>query len=208
MRFMTRVLVVIGVLVLSNLAGNATAAESALWLRYPAISPDGETIVFSYRGDLYRVPSTGGAATPLTVHEAHDTMPVWSADSSQIAFASDRYGNFDVWVIAASGGPATRLTFHSADDLPTGFTPDGGAVLFSSTRLDGRSCVQYPTRAQPELYEVSVDGGMPRQVLTTPAIFAVYDSSRREARLHRREGLRRSLAQARQLVLRPRSLDL
>jgi hypothetical protein len=47
-------------------AALATAAEPALWLRYPAISPDGGTIVFSYRGDLYRVSSSGGEATPLT----------------------------------------------------------------------------------------------------------------------------------------------
>ena len=42
------------------------------WLRYPAISPDGKTIVFAYKGDLYRVPSDGGVAVPLTMHEAHD----------------------------------------------------------------------------------------------------------------------------------------
>jgi len=177
MRLVTRILVAVGVLVLSNLAVVASAAEPALWLRYPAISPDGESIVFSFRGDLYLVPSTGGTATPLTVHEAHDTMPVWSPDSSQIAFASDRYGNFDVYVMDATGGAATRLTFHSADDLPTSFTPDGDGVLFSSARLDGETCVQFPTKAQPELYEVSVEGGMPRQLLSTPALFAVFDSS-------------------------------
>ncbi|MEP7317318.1 MAG: hypothetical protein ABI921_01210, partial [Panacibacter sp.] len=38
------------------------------WLRYPSISPDGKTIVFTYKGDLYKVPATGGAAQPLTLH--------------------------------------------------------------------------------------------------------------------------------------------
>ncbi|MBP1770423.1 MAG: peptidase, partial [Candidatus Aminicenantes bacterium] len=32
-----------------------------LWLRYPAISPDGQTIAFTHKGDIYRVPATGGA---------------------------------------------------------------------------------------------------------------------------------------------------
>ena len=153
----------------------AAGADEARWLRYPAISPDGSTIVFSHRGDLWRVSATGGTATPLTLHAAHDTAPVWSRDGSRIAFASDRYGNFDVWVIPASGGEATRLTFHSADDRPTAFTPGDEAVLFSSARLDSASCVQFPSAAQPELYAVSPAGGMPKQVLSTPAEHAVHD---------------------------------
>jgi Tol biopolymer transport system component len=56
------------------------AQNNALWLRYPAISPDGKAIAFSYKGDIYRVGSNGGDATPLTLHEAYDYMPVWSHD--------------------------------------------------------------------------------------------------------------------------------
>ncbi|MGA7614730.1 MAG: S41 family peptidase [Thermoanaerobaculia bacterium] len=153
----------------------ARAADPALWLRYPAISPDGRTIAFSYGGDLWTVPATGGVATPLTVEDAYEFSPVWSPDGSSIAFASDRYGDFDVYVIAASGGKATRLTFNSADDTPTSFTPDGKSVLFESARLDAVTSVQFPTRAQPELYRVALTGGMPEQVLTTPAEYAVWN---------------------------------
>lgn len=157
------------------LAAIATAGEPALWLRYPAISPDGQTIAFSYRGDLWTVPAAGGVATPLTVHDAYEYAPIWSPDGRRIAFASDRYGDFDVYVVSATGGAATRLTFHSADDVPTSFTPDGESVLFSSARLDAVTSVQMPTRAQPELYRVALAGGMPEQVLTTPAEYAVWD---------------------------------
>jgi len=158
--------------------GTASADDTAQWLRYPAISPDGRTVVFSARGDLWRVPSSGGQATQLTVHEAHDFMPVWSPDGSKIAFASDRYGNYDIFVMPAAGGTATRLTFHSANDVTASFTPDGQHVLFSSGRLDAQAMVGYPRRgSQPELYSVAVTGGMPKQVLTTPAIYAVWDSA-------------------------------
>jgi Tol biopolymer transport system component/C-terminal processing protease CtpA/Prc len=168
---------VISVVLLTS-AVAAAAAENALWLRYPSISPDGETIVFSYRGDLWRVPATGGQASQLTVHAAYDSMPVWSPDGSKIAFASDRYGRSDVFVMPAGGGAATRLTFHSASDFPSSFTPDGENVLFYSGRLDARQMVGYPRRgAQPELYSVALSGGMPTQVLTTPAIYAVWDST-------------------------------
>ena len=83
------------------------------WVRSAAISPDGESIVFTYKGDLFKVASSGGDARQLTYHEAHDYGAVWSKDGTKIAFASDRYGNFDVYVMDAMGGPAERLTYHS-----------------------------------------------------------------------------------------------
>src|SRR5881227_1025764 len=93
---------------------NSFAQNSPLWLRYPAISPDGKSIVFCFKGDLYKVPSSGGDAYPLTLHEAYDYMPVWSHDGKWIAFASDRYGNFDVYIMPSNGGEAKRLTYNSA----------------------------------------------------------------------------------------------
>ncbi len=150
--------------------GSPLIGESGpLWMRYPAISPDGTVIVFSFRGNLYRVNAKGGTAVPLTLDSSRDFMPVWSPDGKQIAFASDRHGNDDVFVMPANGGPAIRLTFHSSGDYPSDFTPDSRAVIFSSARTDAPDCRLFPTRALPELYQVSLSGGTPKQLLTIPA---------------------------------------
>ncbi|MCB0397192.1 MAG: PD40 domain-containing protein [Flavobacteriales bacterium] len=158
------------------------------WMRYPAISPDGLTIVFSYKGDLYTVPSSGGKASVLTLHEAHDFKPVWSPDSKQIAFASDRYGNYDIFVIPAEGGSPKRLTWHSANDYPSDFSPDGKRVLFESRRTDAASNAQFPYGYLPELYEVPVGGGRVKQVVTTPAIDAKYHKSGKMILYHDQKG--------------------
>lgn len=139
------------------------------WVRYPAISPNGSFIAFTYKGDLYVTSSTGGTEVKrITFSTAHDFMPVWSSDSKHIAFASNRYGNFDVYVMPREGGEAKRLTFHSASEFPYSFSHDDSQVLFGAHRQDLVSHRQYPTSRQTELYSVPVEGGRIDQVLTIP----------------------------------------
>ncbi|WP_396634130.1 S41 family peptidase [Maribacter sp. R86514] len=145
-----------------------TAQTNPKWARYPAISPDGTTIAFTYKGNLFTVPAEGGLAKQLTYHSAHDYKAVWSKNGNKIAFASNRYGNFDVYVMDAQGGEATRLTYHSNDETPYSFSADDSDVLFGANRLDIVEHRQYPTGSQPELYSVPVSGGRVGQVLTVP----------------------------------------
>lgn len=130
----------------------------------------------------------GGIATPLVIHEAHDFMPVWSHDSQQLAFASDRFGNFDAFVVPATGGEPKRLTCNSANDYPSDFTPDNAWVLFSSQRRDARESAQFPLPLLPELYRAPVAGGAAVLVLTTPAQDARYDRAGKRLLYHDRKG--------------------
>ena len=164
------------------------AQDNPQWIRYPAISPDGEQIAFTYKGDLYKVAAQGGDATRLTFHQAHDFMPVWSPDSKKIAFASDRYGNFDVYVMDAAGGDAQRLTFHSGPEHPYSFSPDGQHVVFGANRQDLASHRQYPTGSQPELYQVAVNGGRVQQLLTTPAEYVQFSKNGQKMIYHDKKG--------------------
>jgi tricorn protease len=104
----------------------------------------------------------------LTFHKAHDYEPVWSKDGSKICFASNRYGNFDLYVIDAKGGEPKRLTYHSNDETPYTFSDNDQFVIFGANRLDAASHRQYPTGSQPELYKVAVSGSMVQQVWDHP----------------------------------------
>ncbi|MEM7016969.1 MAG: S41 family peptidase, partial [Pseudomonadota bacterium] len=122
----------------------------------------------------YKVPTSGGVAQPLTIHSAWEGYPIWSRDGRQIAFASDRHGNLDVFVMPASGGKATRLTYYSANDIPTDFSADGKAVLFNSTRVDSVTSSIFPSTRLSELYQITVAGGTPRMISTIPGSEARY----------------------------------
>lgn len=163
------------VLSAQDAAAHAEAALASLpegeaaWLRYPAISPDGQTLAFTYQGDLWRVATAGGEAVRLTSHAAHDYRPVWSPDGQQLAFASDRYGSFQLFIMPARGGEPRRLTFHSASETPFAFTPDGSHLIFGASRLDAAENRQFPSGSLPELYQVPVTGGRVVQLTTLPA---------------------------------------
>lgn len=183
-----------GELPAQNAAAQAEAARAALpegeaaWLRYPAISPDGRTLVFTHQGDLWRVPVQGGVAVQLTTHAAHDYRPVWSPDGRSIAFASDRYGNFQIFIMPADGGEPRRLTFHSTDETPYAFTPDGSHVIFGASRLDDAANRQFPSGALPELYRVPVAGGRVVQMSTLPAEDVALSGDGRYLVYHDRKG--------------------
>ena len=162
------------------LFSSSQAHGNSDWFRHSAISPDGKTIAFSYQGDIYSVPTEGGDARPLTIHDAWEGHPVWSHDGQQIAFASDRHGNLDIFVMPATGGKAQRLTFHSAHDVPTDFTPTHDGVLFTSGRTDSAEASLFPTSRLAELYQVSTEGGTPRMVSTIAGSEARYSEDGNE----------------------------
>src|SRR5947199_6691518 len=108
--------------------------EPVVGARMPALSPDGRSLAFVYRGDIWSAPVKGGRATPLTSHIETDAYPLFSPDGKWIAFASKRNGNWDIFAIPAEGGNARQLTYASGAEIPFGWSPDGKTLLFSSKR--------------------------------------------------------------------------
>ena len=150
------------------------AEDNPLWMRYPSISPDGTQIAFCYKGDIYKVSSSGGQAVRLTTHSAYDYMPVWSPDGKSIAFASDRNGmGMNLYMMSSDGGEAKLLTQHTGAKTPYSFSPDGKYVYFKAHIQDDAKSTLYPASVFTELYRVSTKGGRPERIMGMPAEWAV-----------------------------------
>ena len=117
-------------------------------------------IAFSYLGDIWTASEDGTRTKRLTDHRAREVYPRFSPDGRLIAFSSNRYGNYDVFVVPATGGTPKRLTFHTGTDDVVGWTRDSQNVIFRSARGDGT----FPTVAT--MYQVAVAGGQeqPHQI--------------------------------------------
>lgn len=137
---------------LSLCAATALAAVPTM-PRYPAPSPDGGRIAFSWQGDLWVAPAAGGAAQRITANPGYDFRPVWFPDGTRLAFSSDRDGSDDVFVADLGGGAPRRLTFHEAPDAAQGVLGDD--VVFTSRRHEAWS-------RMPAVYRVRAAGGTER----------------------------------------------
>ncbi len=144
-------------LILLLAAGSLYAADgSSRLMRYPDIH--GNTIVFSYGGDLWTVPADGGVATRLTTHPGGELFPKFSPDGKTIAFTGSYDGNSDVFTIPSDGGEPERLTYHSFGDMVINWHPSGDKVLFRSARESKTN----PGPRYNRLFTIDSKGGYPR----------------------------------------------
>ncbi len=143
------------------------AAEEARVLRFPAIYKN--QVVFTYAGDLYTVPLSGGTARKLTSHVGYEFFARFSPDGKFIAFTGEYDGNREVYIIPSEGGIPKRLTYTPVlrrDDISDrmgpnnivmGWTPDGKNIIFRSRMREWNDF-------NGQLYLVPKEGGLPVQL--------------------------------------------
>src|SRR2546425_10860846 len=90
-------------LVISALASSPAAAlEECRLLRQPDI--EGNTIVFVYAGDLWKVSRSGGLASRLTTHEGVEQFPKLSPAGKTVAFTAEHDANVHADALPVAAG--------------------------------------------------------------------------------------------------------
>ena len=112
--------------------------------RYPALSPDGNVVVFSWRGDLWKCPTTGGGAVRLTANPANEGRAAFTPDGTQIVFESDRDGGRNLFAMKSDGSDVRQLTH-------------GDAAMLSAVGPDanGRLVAYYESSRDNDLYRAT-----------------------------------------------------
>ncbi len=135
-------------------ASHLNAQDGAVYFaEYPALSPDGQTLYFSYDTDIWRAPASGGLATRITAMDGIESRPRISPDGKWLAFSSNQYGNTDVFVMPVEGGDVRRLTWHEAPDDAECWSWDSQVIYFTSSRYNRVST-----------YSIPLKGGTPQRL--------------------------------------------
>ena len=145
----------------------ASAQETPLWLRSNSISPDGSSIAFTYKGNIYITDAKGGQARQLTTNPAYDSTPMWTPDGQNIVFSSTRERSKDIFMVPAKGGTPKRITTHPHNEALRTILSDG-TIIFAAAIQQDAAYGDFPGQAQ--LYAVSPDGGRPEQVTSLPVM--------------------------------------
>ncbi|MGQ9561695.1 MAG: S41 family peptidase [Candidatus Oleimicrobiaceae bacterium] len=109
------------------LSGAMQGAIEGRFMQYPDIH--GDTIVFTFEGDLWTVPASGGLAVRLTSHPGNEFAAKISPDGRWIAFSANYQRGPNVYLMPIDGGAPKRLTYRGPAQVVT-WTPDGKKIVY------------------------------------------------------------------------------
>src|SRR5215207_8530243 len=108
--------------------------NEAYFLSQPSLTPDGQAVIFSFEGDIWKANVKDGQAYRLTAMQGYETSAKVSPDGKWIAFTGRQYGNADVFVMPVNGGDIRQVTYHSGADEVNSWSWDSKNVYITSTR--------------------------------------------------------------------------
>ena len=127
----------------------------------PAGSPDGRWIAYERWVEggpthLWLMSRDGRGAVGLTDGPSDNLQPSWSADSTKIAFASNRDGDWEIFVYDLTTHGMNQLTHNSWSDTEPDWAKSGGRISFVSN----------PTSSNGEIFTMAADGSDLRRLTT------------------------------------------
>lgn len=132
-----------------------SAQEKVYFTSTPSLSPDAKTVYFSYDGDIWSTDINGGNAARITALEGEEINPRVSPDGKWLAFSSNQYGNYDIYVMPINGGQIKQLTFHQAKDEVESWSWDSKSIYFTSNQNNGFGS-----------FKIDLDGKTPEALFT------------------------------------------
>lgn len=132
-----------------------SAQEKVYFTSTPSLSPNAKTVYFSYDGDIWSADVNGGNAARITALEGEEINPRVSPDGKWLAFSSNQYGNYDVYVMPINGGQIKQLTFHQAKDEIESWSWDSKSIYFTSNQNNGFGS-----------FKIDLDGKTPQALFT------------------------------------------
>lgn len=136
-----------------NYQDHTFITDEGTWMNLD-VSPDGKTIVFDLLGDIYKMPITGGKATPLRTGIPFEIQPRFSPDGTKISFTSDAGGGDNIWVMDADGSNAEQVTKEDFRLLNNAYWMPDGHYLVARKHFTSRRSL-----GAGEMWQYHITGG-------------------------------------------------